>query len=374
MKKYTYGIFISAIALLLLGIVLVLSASSTFASIKHDDQFYLFNSHLGKAVIGFGILIAASAIPYEVYKNLSKWGMLLTLLLLLLVFILPSSLNAEKGVHRWISFPFPFQPADVARILLLIHLAVLLENKADLITDFKTGYMFPLTWIIMVSGLILAQPNVSTATVIFILGLMMLFVAGARIKHLFFTVITCLFLGGSAAMIFDHSRNRVLNFISSMFHGGEVNWQVKQAIYSFGSGGIFGVGFGHSYQRNLFLPEAYGDFIFAIVGEESGLVGSTIILAIYLLIFLFGVLIAKNATDDYGKFLAFGISITFVMYAFIHAGVALGVLPTTGLPLPLISHGGTSLWITCFSLGVLMNIGLSQLKNPAPQNIVAEPA
>lgn len=374
MKKYSYIIFSAALVLMLFGIILVLSASSTFAFIKHDNQFYLFNSHLGKAMIGFLILIGCSAIPYDVYKNFSKWAMLGTLVLLVIVFFLPSSLNAEKGVHRWISFPFTFQPADVARIVLLIHLAVLLEDKGDSITDFKNGLIFPLFWILIISGLILAQPNVSTATLIFIVGLMMLFVAGARIKHLFFTVLTCVFAGGAVAMIFNHSRTRVLNFISSMFNGGEVNWQVKQAIYSFGSGGISGVGFGHSYQRNLFLPEAYGDFIFAIVGEESGIIGSLLLLIVYLTIFICGILIAKNSSDEYGKFLAFGISITFVLYAFIHAGVALGVLPTTGLPLPLISHGGTSLWITCFSLGVLMNIGLTNSKFSVPQSILTEPA
>lgn len=374
MKKYSYFIFITSTVLLLLGLVLVLSASSTIASVLHNDQFYLFYGHLGKAVIGFLILVACSAIPYEIYKNLSKWAMLASVLLLFVVFFDNSSINSEKSVHRWLTFPFTFQPADIARIALLVHLAVLLENKSESITNFKEGFIFPLFWILLTSALILAQPNVSTATLIFITGLILLFVAGAKLKHIFFTVLSCIFVGGAAAMIYDHSRVRVINFISSMFQDGRVNWQVQQSIYSFGSGGITGVGLGHSAQRNLFLPEAYSDFIFAIVGEEIGFIGSMLILTIYLAIFVCGILIAKNTSDDYGKILAFGISITFVLYAFIHAGVALGVLPTTGLPLPLISHGGTSLWITCFSLGVLMNIGLSNVESKSVQEFAAEPA
>jgi cell division protein FtsW len=129
-----------------------------------------------------------------------------------------------------------------------------------------------------------------------------------------------------------------------------------------GSGGIFGVGLGHSAQRNLFLPEAYGDFIFAVVGEESGLLGTFIVLLLYGAILVCGLIIAKNAKDKFGKILAFAISFSIAIYAFVNAAVATGVLPVTGLPLPLISHGGTAIIIVCSSIGILLNIGLSVKK------------
>jgi cell division protein FtsW len=138
--------------------------------------------------------------------------------------------------------------------------------------------------------------------------------------------------------------------------------QVKQALIGLGSGGWFGVGFGHSNQRNLFLPEAWGDFIFAILGEETGLVGAAVVLAVYLLMFFIGIIVAKNTKDLFGQLLASAISISFVLYAFIHAGVVTGLLPTTGLTLPLISHGGTSIIMTCMSLGILINIGITNSK------------
>jgi cell division protein FtsW len=160
-------------------------------------------------------------------------------------------------------------------------------------------------------------------------------------------------------MIFPHSRSRIFSFVSSVLNGGDLNFQVKQALYSLGSGGIFGVGIGNSMQSNLFLPEAYGDFIFAILGEEMGLIGSIIVLFSYMILLVAGIMIAKRARDKFGQMLAFGITISIVLYAFVNVGVTTGVLPTTGLPLPFISYGGTSLIFLCISVGILINIAFT---------------
>jgi len=145
-------------------------------------------------------------------------------------------------------------------------------------------------------------------------------------------------------------------------NGGDINFQVKQALLSLGSGGIFGVGIGNSMQSNLFLPEAYGDFIFAILGEELGLIGSIGVLFSYLVLFVAGILIAKKARDRFGQLLAFGITISIVSYALVNMAVTTGLMPTTGLPLPFISYGGTSLLFVCIGIGILINIALSNQK------------
>ena len=188
---------------------------------------------------------------------------------------------------------------------------------------------------------------------------MLLYVGGAKLRHIAAAALFCLIAGGIAAMVFAHSRSRILTFIHSSQHGGEPNIQVKQALLGLGSGHIFGVGMGQSLQSNLFLPEAYGDFIFAILGEELGFIGSVIVLLSYLLLFLSGILVAKKAKDKFGQLLAFGITFSIVIYAFVNVAVASGLVPTTGLPLPFISYGGTSLIFMCISVGILVNIALS---------------
>jgi cell division protein FtsW len=166
--------------------------------------------------------------------------------------------------------------------------------------------------------------------------------------------------------LFTHSRGRILTFINSMQHGGQINDQVRQALLGLGSGGIWGVGFGHSSQRNLFLPEAYGDFIFAILGEERGFIGASVVLFIYLALFICGIIIAKNAKDKFGQLLGTGISLSFIIYALVNTAVASGLIPTTGLPLPFISYGGSSLIIISVSIGILINIGLSNIEEVVP--------
>jgi cell division protein FtsW len=252
-----------------------------------------------------------------------------------------------------------FQPADFARLALIVHLAALIESKGKEIEDFQNGFVYLFIWVIMVSSLIFLQPNLSNGILVLIISLTILFVGGAKLKHILGSMGVCAFLGGVGAMIFSHSRERILTFIHSFSNGGDINIQVKQALLGLGSGGILGVGMGHSRQSNLFLPEAYGDFIFAILGEELGFIGSLVVLFAYLVLFVAGILIAKKCKDVFGQLLAFGISISILVNAFINVAVATGLVPTTGLPLPFISYGGTSLIFMCISTGILVNIGMT---------------
>ncbi len=359
MKKLALTIFFDSFVLMLLGLVIILSASSTYSSIRFDNIFYLFNSHVSKVIIGIILMILFSFIPYELYKDYSKAGILLMALVLFLTLFFAPQI---KGAGRWIRIgAFSFQPADVAKLVLIIHLSKLIEDKGELIKDYKNGFIYLFFWIIIIAGLIFLQPNVSNAMLVIIIGLLMMFVGGANIKHLLITSFSTLGIGLMFAMFIEHSRERIVTFIHALKYGGDMNLQVKQALVGLGSGGLIGVGIGNSKQSNLFLPEAYGDFIFAILGEEVGFIGSVLVLMCFLVFFIAGIIVAKKAKDTFGKMLAFGITVSITIYAFVNVAVATGLFPTTGLPLPFISYGGTSLMLLCISVGILINIALSTI-------------
>jgi cell division protein FtsW len=359
MKKLALIIFFDAFVLMLLGLIIVMSASSTYSEFKFDSLFHLFSSHFFKVVFGILFMILFSFIPYEVYKEFSKPAIfVITLILIITLFVAPEI----KGAGRWIHLGFlSFQPADIAKLILITHLAFLLEDKKDLLQNFKEGFLYLFFWIIIISGLVLVQPNISNGLLLLFVSLILLYVGGAKLRHIFAAALFCVIVGGIAAMVFPHSRTRIFTFVYSWQHGNEPNIQVRQALLGLGSGHFFGVGMGKSLQSNLFLPEAYGDFIFAILGEELGYIGAVIVLLSYLLIFFAGILVAKKTKDKFGQLLAFGITFSIVIYAFVNVAVASGIFPTTGLPLPFISYGGTSLIFMCISVGILVNIALSNV-------------
>lgn len=364
MRKLGLILFFDSVVLMLIGLIIVLSASSSYSSFKFDSLFHLFNSHLLKVGLGFIAMIVFAAVPYEIYKEFSKQAIILVTFLLIATLFLAQSV---KGAGRWINLGlFTIQPADIAKLILIIHIAALIESKDKVLKDFRNGFVYLFLWVIIVAGLIIIQPNVSNAVLLVFVCLVILYVGGAKLSHIFVSSMACLGAGAAIAMIFTHSRERIMTFISSYNNGGDINVQVRQAVLGLGSGGWIGVGMGHSRQSNLFLPEAYGDFIFAILGEETGFIGSIIILLCYLTFFTAGVIIAKKCKDKFGQLLAFGLTFSIIIYAFINIAVASGMLPTTGLPLPFISYGGTSIIFLCISVGILINIAF---RNQAELNI-----
>jgi len=250
-----------------------------------------------------------------------------------------------------------FQPSEAAKVILIMHLSYMLAKMGDKIKNFKTGFIFPLIWVGAVSALVLLQPNVSTAVIIVSTSFVLLFVSGAQIKHVLGIIAGAGAAFGSFAMILKHSRERILTYIDSVVNGGDINIQVKQAKIALGSGGWLGIGAGHSRQSDLFLPESYGDFIFSILGEEWGFIGSSTILVLYLIMFLVCMVIAKKAQDKFGQLLVLGLGFNIIISAYINAGVVTGLLPTTGITLPFISFGGTSIIIFAVSIGIIINVG-----------------
>jgi cell division protein FtsW len=370
MKKLAFTVFFDTLILICIGLVIVLTASSTISAIKFSDSLYLFNSHLIRVLIAFAVLIVFSFIPYEIYKSISKPMILISVVLLVFTLIFAPEI---KGAGRWLSIGgITFQPADIAKLVLIIHLAAMLERKSDYLDDFNNAFMPMFIWVMITSGLILIQPNISNGLLIITIALTIMFVGGVKFKHIFLSSLAMVLSGGAIAMIFSHSRQRILSFVNSVINGGDMNLQVKQALVSLGSGGLFGVGIGNSQQNNLFLPEAYGDFIFAILGEQLGFIGSLMVIFFYLVLFIAGILIAKKAQDKFGQLLAFGITFSIAIYAFVNIAVATGTFPTTGLPLPFISYGGTSIIFLSMGIGILINIAVLNSKKSKQTKVIID--
>ncbi len=366
MKKLAFINFFVTVSLILLGLIVVMSASSTYSVFKFESAFHLFNSHLFKVGVGIVFLILFCFVPYDIYKKISKPAILTAVSVLILTLIIATDI---KGGRRWLNLGLmSVQPADFAKLVLIIHLAYLLEDKNDLLESYRHGFLYMIIWVVIISFLIMVQPNISTGVLVVVISLTLMYVGGAKFKHILASVGSFILAGGALAMLFNHSRERIFAFVNSVQSGASMNIQVKQALYSLGSGGIAGVGIGNSMQNNLFLPEAYGDFIFAILGEELGFIGSILVLLAFMVLFISGIIIAKKTKDRFGQLLAFGISFSIISYAFVNVGVTTGLLPTTGLPLPFISYGGTSILFLCISIGILINIALSNQRKVFVEN------
>ncbi len=361
-------IFVSVLALMLFSIGAVYSASNyKWADSKAKDPDFLFRRHAVRVVLGVGALFAGMFIDYHRYKKLSKYLLLLGIGFLALVLMKG---NLAHGAQRWISFgPVNFQPTEFAKFALMIHLAVLIAQKQSYIQDFRYGFVPLMLWVLIVCGLIFLQPNMSNGVIILALSMMMMFVGRVNWRHIAVSVAAAVPLLIGYILVAPYRLARIQAFFmhDSMEGGETAHYQVEQAMIALGNGGLFGVGIGLSRQKELFLPESYGDFIFAIIGEEYGFIGTVTVLLIFLLIFVRGIKIAKRSIDDLGRFLALGITATIVTYALVNAAVTCGLAPTTGLPMPLLSYGGSAILFTAYSLGVLLNISMFTRIRPREQ-------
>ncbi len=343
---------IAVLVLMVVSLAVVYSASSTWALEKFGESGKLLGSHATKVLLGFLAILIFMNIDYKKYKKITKPVLIGTILVLLITLVLGGEV---KGAARWLRFGgFGLQPSEFAKFALIFHLCVLICEKKERIKDFKTGFVPMMTWIGLITVLVLLQPNFSNGAMIFALSLIMLFVGRAKFAHIALSIGALVPLLVVYMLSAEYRTRRIMNFVHGSSDGG--NYQLSQGIIGFGSGGIFGLGPGESRQRDFFLPESYGDFVFSIVGEEYGLIGTLFIMLLFLTIVLRGIKIAKWAPDDFGRYLAVGITSSITLYALINAGVTLGILPTTGLPMPFVSYGGSSMLFSSAAIGVLLNI------------------
>jgi cell division protein FtsW len=353
-------LIILVVVLMLLGSIMVFTASGTYSYFKYNSDYQMFLKHFVMLILAVIALLVASKINYDNYKHYSKPALLFAVALLVVTLIIGVKI---KGAHRWIGYgQFSFQPAELAKVILIMHISFMLEKMGDKIKSFKEGFIYPLIWIGIVAALVIAQPNVSTTIIIVVTSFVLIFVAGAEWKHIIGIFASAGFVVGTIGMILKHSRERILTYINSLLTGSDINVQVTQAKIALGSGYLVGIGPGHSRQSDLFLPEPYADFIFSIIGEELGIAGTVATLFLYFALFLVCMVIAKKAQDKFGQLLVIGLAFNIVISAFINAGVVTGLLPTTGITLPFISWGGTSIIIFAISVGIIVNVGRQSIR------------
>jgi cell division protein FtsW len=352
----------------LLGVVTavltVFGIASLYAAAgMQENPLDFFVKQLTGAVVGAIALIVLSRVDYHRWRVLA-WPLLMLSLLTLIIVVLPFTdriAPSVNGARRWIRLgPANFQPSELARFAIVVWAAMLAAKKGEAVRGFKKGVVPFLLVIGLVAFLILIEPNLSMATLVALLGGIVLFTAGARIGHFMLLGVAALFGGVSLIWAEPYRLQRLKCFLEPCAGGGD--YQLEQALLGFGSGGPVGVGYGHGQLKMDYLPYGYSDFLAATIGEEWGFLG---ILVLALLFFIFcwlGFRIAKTAPDPFGQYLATGLTASVALAALLHGAVNLGLMPTTGLALPFMSFGRSSLVIALLSVGVLVNIGRARGK------------
>ncbi|TRZ50058.1 putative lipid II flippase FtsW [bacterium] len=355
-RNVRINIFSITVILICIGIVMIYSTSSIYAGERYQDSAFFLKRHIIFLLIGVVFTFLAMSIDYRTLRKFSRPLLLFSLFLLVLVLI-PGIGREVSGARRWFRFKFlSFQPSELANLAVIVYIADFIARREKVIKTFLTGFLPPLAVLGSVALLILVQPDLGTVIALGAVVFIMLFVAGARVSHLLAIILAS--VPALYVLIFNVSyrRMRIMAFLNPWLDPKGSGFQIIQSQIALGSGGITGVGLGHSMQKLFYLPAAHTDFIFSIIGEELGLVGTLAVIALFIILILQGLKVVKNAPDKFGYFLALGLVSIISVKVIINIGVSCGLLPTKGLPLPFISYGGSSFIFDMVSMGILMNI------------------
>jgi len=362
-RKYGFDklLFLAVIGMIAFGLVMVFSSSAPRGIEERGNSFYYFIHQVIGAALGLALLIFIMSWSRPFYQNpVFVYGLLtLTIGMLALALVMPAIRNANRWIH--IS-GFRFQPSELAKISLVLFLAYYLDRKRDSLKDIRI-LALPIGVIGVVLLLVFKEPDVSTALLIGVICALMLFLSGVRMSHLF-----ALAVGASALLgvVFlqapAYVRERIMSFLSPEASLHDAGYQAYQSKLALGSGGIFGSSIGQGSRKLYFLPDAHTDYIYSIVGEELGLIGAVGVLFLFGIFIWRGLVISRRAPDPFSRVLAAGLTLTIGIQALLNISIALGLAPTTGLPLPLFSYGRSSLVCTLFAIAILLHI--SQRKTP----------
>jgi cell division protein FtsW len=356
MRQVRLLILITISLLIAIGIIMIYSSSAIYAHERLEDSFYFLKRHLLFLLIGTISTIFVMTLNYEILKKYSPLLVACSMLLLVLVLI-PGIGYEAGGARRWFRiWGFGFQPSEAAKWCLIIYFAQVLSKKGGEIKLFLKGFLPPAVILGASLGLILLEPDLGTAISIALIAFIMFFVAGARIKHMAYTLLAALPFLYFAIFRTPYRRNRILAFLNPWQDPKGTGFQIIQSFLALGSGGLIGVGLGQSKQKLFYLPASHTDFIFSIIGEELGLLGTFSVLALFFVFALQGMKISLRCSDDFGRLLSLGIVSMITLEAVIHIGVSIGSIPTKGLPLPFISYGGSSLVFHMMAVGILLNV------------------
>lgn len=352
------------LALSVMSVLVVYSATGTLAYKKKlgDTEHYLFK-HSALVILGLGCMWLAHKVDYRYYSRLSRVALWFSAPLLVFSFFFGSNINEAS---RWITIPFigqSFQPSDLAKLALIANLASMLAKRQQKIEDFKVSFVPIMIWCGLICGLI-ALSNFSTSFLLFSTCMLLMFIGRVPVKYLFNLIIVGL-IAGTLALAGGQRLgtfvSRIRNYTNTLVYSHEAPFQAQQSYIAIATGGIVGKGIGKSDQRN-FLPHPYSDFIYAIIIEEYGLIGGIFTIFLYLALLYRGMLAVSRSDRAFGGLLSAGLSFSLVIQAMVNMGVAVGLLPITGLPLPLLSMGGTSLLFTGISIGIILSVSRGEIK------------
>lgn len=336
------------------GVVMVYSSSSVLARERFADSSFFLDRQLMRALFGVAMMLLLSRIPLPWLQRAALPMFVASILFLVLVL----AMGEGRSAHRWLPFPMPsvlsnlwFQPSEFAKLAIVFYLADVIVRQRDRMMEWWGGFFPRLLVIAGVQLLIVLQPDLSTAVAIGVISLTMLWLGGFRLLHLSATVLTAIPVAVISIISTPYQLERIMSFLRGADPQG-AGFQVAQSLLALGSGGPFGVGLGNSVQK-YFIPEPHTDFVFALVGEELGLAGSLSIVGLFAAFGIHGYRIARQADTPFGYLVASGVTVMVSTYAFLNIGVVTGLVPTTGLPLPFLSYGGSALlWNLC-GVGVL---------------------
>ncbi len=343
--------------LIIFGLMSVFSAGAPEGAELYGNVSYFLIKHFIAVVIGLIFLVFAYIVDYRHWKNLTT-TITMVVIGLTIATLIPGLGKTIYGSSRWL-MGIPIQPAELCKFATILLLASALVNSKNIL---ETKILKHLGLILVMIVILLMQPNLSNAIILFFITASMLLAGGASFSLLSISF-TGMMLLGFTTFIQSYQLNRIKGWLDPWADPQGIGYNLIQSYYAIGSGGIFGVGYGNSRQKLFWLPFSQTDFIFAVIAEELGLIGCVILIGLFIALLQRGFYIANKCTDNFGKLLAFGITFSIIVQAFINIGVAVGVLPVTGVTLPLISHGGTSVVLTLFMLGILLNISRKRIRN-----------
>lgn len=344
------------LCLLTIGVVMVYSASAAFAHDKYDDAFYFAKRQLLFAALGVFFMFVIANIHPDHFRKWAKPALIICFLLLLVVLI-PGVGILRNGARSWLGIgAFSIQPSEFTKLTIIAFLANLFSRPGYPIENFWRGFIPGIGILGLAFGLIMLQPDLGTGTVLFCTGIILIFAAGARTKHLMGLVL--LGISGFVGLILaaPYRINRITAFLNPWQDPLGAGYQIIQSLFAIGPGGLMGLGFGMSRQKHLYLPEPHTDFIFSIISEELGFLGSATVVLLFALLVWRGFRTAILAPDLFTSLVATGITSMLMIQSVINIGVVSGVFPVTGITLPFLSYGGSSLTLTLVAVGILLNL------------------
>ena len=362
MKKYDKILLIAVIIISLFGALMIYSSSYVWAEYKFNDPYKYLKSQAIFLIIGYIIMILISKFPYQNYKKLSNIIFIICFTMLILVLI-PGIGTVRNGSRSWFGIGgLGIQPSEFTKLGLIIFTSKYLSNNQRELKDIKKGVFPILLILILVFGLIMLEPDFGTGVVIVMTIIILLFISGVKMS--FFIKIGILGILGVVILILiaPYRIERITSFLNPWTDPLGSGFQIIQSLYAIGPGGLLGLGFGNSIQKHFYLPEPQTDFIFSIISEELGFLGVLIVASLFITIIYRGFKIAMNCEDSFGKFIAFGISFGLAFQTLLNLSVVVGLIPVTGVTLPFLSYGGSSLLISLTSIGIILNIGKQNTK------------